>query len=164
MWLSTSRYHLSSNLSVLYWLMIWSTIFIYPPIQRSTDLFVSLPFLSCPVLSCPILSYMSFLFMWHVYLSSDLSISFFFYIFIEFNRLIDPIRLSTTLHSWYSPLHYTGQAEMDALATSIGMEKKSEAYGLVHSALAEREVQKVLETRWFYCSTSLFYFKWHFIP
>jgi len=43
---------------------------------------------------------------------------------------------------------YTGpalQAEMDALATSIGMEKKSEAYGLVHSALAEREVQKVLE-------------------
>jgi hypothetical protein len=47
-------------------------------------------------------------------------------------------------------LQYTGQAEMDALATSIGMGKQSEAYGLVHSALAEREVQKVLETRWFY--------------
>ena len=83
----------------------------------------------------------------------------FFYIFIEFKSIDRSIRLSTTLHSWYSPLQYTGQAEMDALATSIGMEKKSEAYGLVHSALAEREVQKVLETRWFYCSTSLFYFK-----
>ena len=152
MWLST--YHLSSNL-------IWSTIF-YPSIQRSTDLFVSLPFLSCPVLSHPVLYV--FLFMWHVYLSSDLSVSFFFYIFIEFKSIDRSTRLSTTLHSWYSPLHYTGQAEMDALATSIGMEKKSEAYGLVHSALAEREVQKVLETRWFYCSTSLFYFKWHFVP
>jgi hypothetical protein len=42
------------------------------------------------------------------------------------------------------------QAELDALAASIGMGKKSRAYGLVRSALAEREVQKVLETRWFY--------------
>jgi hypothetical protein len=47
-------------------------------------------------------------------------------------------------------LQYTGQAEMDALAAAIGMGQKSEAYDLVHSALAEREVQKVLETRWFY--------------
>ena len=156
MWLST--YHLSSNL-------IWSTIFIYhiyPSIQRSTHLFVSLPFLSCPVLSHPVLYVFSF--MWHVYLSSDLSISFFSIYIYRIESIDRSIRLSTTLHSWYSPLQYTGQAEMDALATSIGMGKKSEAYGLVHSALAEREVQKVLETRWFYCSTSLFYFKWHFIP
>ena len=154
MWLST--YHLSSNL-------IWFDLLYF--IRRSSGPPICLfLYLSSPVLSCPILSYMSFR-------SCDMCIylviyrfPFFFYIFIEFKSIDRSIRLSTTLHSWYSPLHYTGQAEMDALATSIGMEKKSEAYGLVHSALAEREVQKVLETRWFYCSTCLFYFKWHFIP
>ena len=68
--------------------LIWSTIFIYPSIQRSTDLFVSLPFLSCPVLSHPVLYVFSF--MWHVYLSSDLSISFFSIYLSNLNRLIDP--------------------------------------------------------------------------
>ena len=90
-----------------------------------------------------------------MYLSSDLSISFFSIYIYRIESIDRSIRLSTTLHSGYSPLQHTGQAEMDALATSIGMETKSEAYGLVHSALAEREVQKVLETRWLYCSTSL---------
>eukprot|EP00435_Cladocopium_sp_Y103_P060452 s824_g22.t1 len=37
------------------------------------------------------------------------------------------------------------QAELDALSTAIGMGPNSEAYGLVRSALAERDVQKVLE-------------------
>ena len=85
--------------------------------------------------------------MWHVYLSIDLSIYFF-----PINyRLIDPsIYPLRCTHGTGRLLQYTGQAEMDALATSIGMGEKSEAYGLVHSALAESEVQQVLETRWFY--------------
>ena len=81
MWLST--YHLSSNL-------IWFDL-LYLSIRRSSGPPICLfLYLSSPVLSCPILSYMSFR-------SCDMCIylviyrfPFFLYIFIEFNRLIDP--------------------------------------------------------------------------
>ena len=47
----------------------------------------------------------------------------------------------------HSPALASQQAEMDALVAAVGLGKKSEAYALVQSSLAEDEVQKVLATR-----------------
>ena len=152
MWLST--YHLSSNL-------IWFDLLYF--IRRSSGPPICLfLYLSSPVLSCPILSYMSFR-------SCDMCIYLviyrfpFFYIFIEFKSIDRSIRLSTTLHSWYSPLHYTGQAEMDALATSIGMEKSRRPMVWCIRRWQNARFKKCWKLGG---STSLFYFKlrWHFIP